>query len=159
MPLALQALRVRGMPEYGRREMGAPERLACAPASGKRRIVDREAELVELRRHPLGAQLAICARAGEAFEQQRIAVVDPVPQHVQVLVIGVDGRYLGRRQQREAASTSRRERLVDAIDGVVVAQREELDACGRGQFHDRCRLELAVGMARVGLEVGADHCS
>ena len=158
MALALQPLGVHGMSQHGRGQMRAPEGLAGGAAGGERRVVDREAELGKLGRHPLGPQLAICAGAGEAFQQQPIAVVDLVAEHVQVLVIRVHGRYLGRRQERNAPAPSCRQRLVDAIDRVVVAQREELDAGGRGQLHDRRRLELAIRMARMGLKVDAHQC-
>ena len=131
-PSLREPLGVGGMGEHRGREMRAPDRLAGGAARGERRVVERVAAARSSAGHPLGAQLAVRARAAQPLEQQPIVVVDAVAEDVQVLVAGVDRRDLGRRQQRRSRARRRpRERLVDAVDGVVVAEREQLDA-GRG---------------------------
>jgi hypothetical protein len=47
--------------------------------------------------------------------------------------------------------------FVDAVDGVVVAERQQLDA-GRGGRSDQiANGQLAIGVARVRLQVDALH--
>ncbi len=55
-------------------------------------------------------------------------MVDPVAEHVQVLVGPVDGGDLGGGHHAHAVQRAGGERLVDAVDGVVVGQRQQLDA-------------------------------
>ena len=53
----------------------------------------------------------------------------------------------------------RRQRFLDAVNGVMVAEREQLHAgCGGGrhQFRDR---QLAIGVVRVRLQLDAFHGS
>ena len=157
MALAREALGVGRMGEHGAGEVGAADRLARRAARRERRVVDRVAVAPQELRHPLGASLAVGARVEQALEQPRVVVVDPVAEHVQVLVGPVDRRDLGRRQQADAGCGRGRERLVDPVDGVVVGEREQLDAGGDRRRHDRPGLELAVGVARVRLQIERRH--
>ena len=59
-------------------------------------------------------------------------MVELVAEDVQVLVLAVDGGELGRRASADAVLARRVARLGDAVDRVVVGQREQLDA-GRGR--------------------------
>ena len=52
-----------------------------------------------------------------------------------------------------ASRPARRERLVDAVDGVVVGQREQLDVGSRGVLDHADDRKVAVGVERVRLQV------
>jgi hypothetical protein len=54
------------------------------------------------------------------------------------------------------ACRARRERLVDAVRGVVVGERQQLDAGAGRRRHDGRGRERAVRYGRVGLQVEAD---
>ena len=111
---------VRRVREHRGREMGPPDRLAGRLARLDRRRVHLEAELAKPVRHRVGTTLAVRARVEQALAQQRAAVVDPVAEHVQVLVLAVDRRDLGGRDDPDAVHGTGRERLVDTVDGVVI---------------------------------------
>ena len=77
-------------------------------------------KLVKPVRHRVGTTLAVRTRVEQAFAQQCAAVVDAVAEHVQVLVLAVDSRDLGGRDDPDAVHGTGRERLVDTVDGVVI---------------------------------------
>ena len=80
-------------------------------------------------------------------------VIDEVAEHVQVLLVAVDRGDLDGRNEADAQFRAGVQRLRDAVDGVVVAQREQLDArFRRGRDHP-VRLEGSVRVERVALEV------
>ena len=99
---------------------GPPDRLAGRLARLDRSRVHLEPELAQPVRHRVGTALAVRARVEQAFAEQRAAVVDPVAEHVQVLVLAVDRRDLGGRDHPDAVHGPGRERLVDTVDGVVI---------------------------------------
>ena len=51
-----------------------------------------------------------------------------VPEDVQVVLAGVERRDLDRAHERESGVGGCASCLIDAVDGVVVGQREQLDA-------------------------------
>ena len=93
------------------------------------------------------------------LEQRGIGRVELVAQHVEVLVLGVHGGELRGGGEADAARAGRREGLLDAPDGVVVREREELDPRGGGARDDLPGRQRAVGLQGVGLEVepGGNH--
>ena len=151
MPLFRESFRVGGVSQDGSRQVRPPDRLAGRLARLDRRRVDLEAELAKPLRHRVGTALAVRARVEQPLAQKGAAVVDPVTEHVQVLVHAVDGRDLGGRDHPNAVHGARRECLIHAVDRVVVGEREQLhpgrsgvlDHLGGGQF--------AVGVKRVRL--------
>jgi hypothetical protein len=78
-------------------------------------------------------------------------MIDSVPEDVQVLVLTVDRLDLGGRHHADAVTGARGQRLVNAVDRVVVGQREQLDARPRGVLDDLRRRQLAVRMERMRL--------
>ena len=134
-------------------EVGPADRLALGPPARELGVVELVAELAQRRTHRLGAVLAILAPGVQALAQPRIEVVDQVPEHVEVLLVQIDGRDLDRRDHANALVGPRRERFAHAVDRVVVAQREQLDArLARGRDH-RARLERPVRVERVALKI------
>ena len=119
---------------HGRREVRAPDRLARGLARLDRRRVDLEAELAQ--RSAIASARRSRSRAGveQALAQERAAVVDPVAEHVQVLVRAVDRRDLGGRHHAHPVDGAGGQRLVDAVDRVVVGQREQLDTRAAAAF-------------------------
>ena len=90
--------------------------------------------------------------------QQRAGVVDVVAEDVQFASHRralVDGGDLDGRDDAHAEALARLDRLGDAADGVVVAQREQLDAGLGGALDDLGGRQGAVGVGRVGLQVKA----
>ena len=90
-----------------------------------------------------------------------MVVVDRVAEDVEVLVIGVERRELGRRDEADAVHARRGQRLVDAVDGVVVGQREQLDPVRGRARDDVSRRERPVadrGM-RLQVELGPAHAA
>ena len=141
------------MGQHRRRQVRAADRLAGLLARLDRRLVDREAELPQPRGHLVGAALAIGARVAQALLEQGAAVVDPVPQHVQVLVVPVDRRDLGGGRDAHSVERSRGQCLVHAVHRVVVGEGEQLDARLGGVRHHVGDPEVTVGVERMGLEV------
>ena len=80
-------------------------------------------------------------------------MVDPVAEHVQVLVLAVDRGDLGGGHHPHAVERAGRQRLVHAVHGVVVGERQQPHAGLGGVLHHLGRRELAVGVQRVRLEV------
>jgi hypothetical protein len=95
---------------------GLPGSLARVDKGG----VNLESELAQLLRHRVGTALAVGARIEQALAEQGAAVVDPVAEHVQVLVVAVNGRDLGGRDDPHAVHGSGGQRLVNPVDRVVV---------------------------------------
>ena len=107
------------------------------PRSGN---VELEPGLAQRVGHAVRAPLAVGPEPGERVEERAAAVVDAVAEDVQVLPLAVDRRELRRRDQAEAASRRRLERLVDAVHRVMVGEREQLHARGvRRRDHGRRR--------------------
>jgi hypothetical protein len=101
---------------------------------GPLRQVERKPAGAKRLGHPDRARGAIGTEAFERFTQRRRTVVDPVPEDVQVVPVAIERRQLDRRDEAEAASQARLERLVDAVHRVMVGQREQLHArVGRGR--------------------------
>ncbi len=153
MPFGGEPFGVRGVRQHSGRQVRPPHRLARRLPRLDRRRVDLEAELAEPVRHRVGAPLAVGARVQQALAQQRAAVVDPVAEHVQVLVLAVDRRDLRGRHHADAVDGAGGERLVDAVDGVVVGQGEQLDTGLRGVLHDLRSRKLPVRVDGVRLQV------
>ena len=99
--------------------------------------------------------MAVGARVRECAEQDRMVVVDRVGADVQVLVDPVERADLdaGDDADRAAARGRRGERGVDAGDGVVIGQREQLDAGVGRRLDDLRGRERTVARGRVGLEI------
>ena len=78
-------------------------------------------------------------------------MVDPVAEHVQVLVVAVNRRDLGGGDHPDPVHGARGERLVDAVDGVVVGQRKQLHS-GKGRvLHHLSSRQRSIGVERVRL--------
>jgi hypothetical protein len=80
-------------------------------------------------------------------------VVDAVAEDVQVVAVPVERGDLGRGDDAHAVLAAGGERLVDAVDRVVVGQREQLHPGGRRPGHDFGRGQRAVGVKRMRLQV------
>ncbi len=158
--LVPQSRGVRGRGEHRFGQVRAPDRLAGGDALLELRAVELEAELLQRRGHPQRALLAVGEELGESRGEGRVGVVDVVAEDVQFarrLPVGVDRGDLDRGNHLHAVALARAQRLGDAGDGVVVAQRQQLDAGARGALHDLGGLERAVGVRRVRLQVEADR--
>ncbi len=156
-PLAAQARRVRRMVEHGLRDVRAPDR-----PGGRRglRELERQALVAQRIGHPQRAGVAVDAPGGERVAQRAVRVVDRVAEDVQVVVPAVERADLDGRDDRHAVDRGGRlQRLGDAVDGVVVAEREQLDT-GRVRTRDdlgrRQRSVRARGV-RLQVEGGAGH--
>ena len=135
------------------RQVRAPERVARRAASPQLAVVELEAGLAQPIGHRQHSPLAVRAQVFEGRAERGIAVVDQVAQDVQLLVGLVHRGQLRRRHHLDARLGSRRQRLLDARDRVVVGQRQQLYS-GRGRgAHDRGRRQFAVGVQRVRLQV------
>jgi hypothetical protein len=82
-------------------------------------------------------------------------VVDPVAEHVEVLVGAVHRRDLRGGHHAHAVEGAGGQRLVHAVDRVVVGQRQEAHARRGGVLDYLGGGELPVGVERMGLEVEA----
>ena len=80
-------------------------------------------------------------------------MVDPVAEHVKVLVAAVDGGDLRGGDHGHAVLDTGAQRLVDAVHGVVVREREQLDARPRGVLHDLGGGQVTVRVQGVRLQV------
>ena len=136
------------------REVGRPTGLPASRRASTRRGSISKPQLARARR-PSARRAARGRRARRAAARcrTRVAVVDAVAEDVEVLVGAVDRRDLGRGDDRTPCSRAGGERLVDAVDGVVVGQRQQLDAGGGGVGDDLGGRQLAVGVDGMGLEV------
>ncbi len=76
-------------------------------------------------------------------------VVDEVGADVEVLPGAVERGELCSRDHLDTVGLTARERLVDAVHGVMVRQRQELDPGRRRGADDAGRRQLTVGPARV----------
>ncbi len=144
-----QSLAVRG--DRRRREVRAPERAARGEARVELRPVGLEAQVAQERGHALDPVGAVGAPVRQALAERLVVVVDAVAEDVEVLPEIVDGRQLDRRHEVDLARARGRERLVDAVDRVVVRERQQLDPRGRRGGHDGGRLERSVRARRVRL--------
>ena len=151
--LLLQPLLVGGVLEHRRRQVGTAHGLAGGLARLDRLRVDLVAQLVELRAHPLRAALAVGAGVAQPLEQHGVVVVDPVAQHVKVLVVVVDRGDLGGGHDGDRLLGAGAQGLVDTIHRVVVGQRHQLDPGLRGALHHIGGLEQAIGVEGVRLEI------
>jgi hypothetical protein len=100
--------------------MRTPHRLPRGLARLDRSRVDLEAELAKPLRHRVGPPLAVGARVEQALAEEGAAVVDPVAEHVQVLVLAVNSGDLRRGNHANAVHGAGGERLVDSVHRVVV---------------------------------------
>jgi len=80
-------------------------------------------------------------------------MVDPVTEDVQIRSRGVDGGYLDRGDHVDPVLDRRLDRLVDAVDSVVIAHREQLDAGVGGPSHHLAWGQRAIRVERMALEV------
>ena len=151
--LALESVGVGRVLQDRLRQVRPADRLAGVAALREHGVVDLPAELLQLRGHALGAQLAVGARGEQTLGEDRVVVVDAVAEHVQVLVAAEHRRDLGRGDDRHAVLGAGGDRLVDAVDGVVVGQRQQLDSGGRRVRDDLRGRQRPVGVQRVGLKL------
>jgi hypothetical protein len=112
-----------------------------------------DSALVEPRDDLLGAPHALLLGAG-ARGLDRLEV-DPVAEHVQVLVQLVHARDLHRRDELDAGRVGCGLRLGEAIDRVVVAERQNCHARIARRLHHPGGGQLAVREGRVRLKL--DH--
>ena len=127
--------------------------MPASSAGLDRRGIDLPAQLLQQIGHAIGAALAVAAGVLEAGAEGLVLDVDPVAEDVQVLPALVDGGQLGGPNEPDAGGLGGLLGLDDAVDGVVVAEGQELHA-GLGRVGDhRGGVEGAVGVDRVRLEV------
>ena len=155
MALGREPLGVARVSEHGRGEVRPADRLARSLARLDRRRVDREPERAQLVRHRLGATLPVGAGVLEALAQERAAVVDPVAEHMQVLVLPVHRRDLRGGHDPHTVNGTGGERLIDAVDGVVIGERKQLDPGRRGVLDDLGSRKRPIRMERMGLKIEA----
>ncbi len=148
-----ESVRVGRMLQDRLREVRAADRLAGVAALREHRVVHLPAELLQLRAHSLRAQLAVRARVAQPLCEHRVVMVDPVAEDVQVLVAAEHRGDLGGGDDRHAVLGAGRDRLVDAVDGVVVREGEQLDAGSRCVRDDLRGRQGPVGVQRMGLKL------
>jgi hypothetical protein len=153
VPLGREPLGVVGMGEHGRGEVRPAHGLAGLLARIDGGVVHREAELAQTGGHVVRAALAIGPGVRQALLEQGAAMVDPVAQHVQVLVRAVDRGDLGGGGDAHTVQGAGGKRLVHPVHRVVIRERQQLDARLGGVRHDVGDPQLAVGVKRMGLEV------
>ena len=153
MALGREPLRVARVGEHGGGEMRPADRLAGGLARLDRSRVDREPERAQLVRHRIGTTLTVGASVLEAVAQKRAAVVDPVAEHMQVLVLPVHGRDLRGGHDPHTVNGAGSERLIDPVDRVVIGEREQLNPRRRGVLDDLGSRKRPVRMERVGLKI------
>jgi hypothetical protein len=125
--LRLEAHPVGWMVEGGLSEMRTADR-------GALRQVERKPAGAKRLGHADRARGPVGAETFERFAKRRRPVIDPVAEDVQVVPVPIEGRQLDRRDEAEAASQARLQRLVDAVHRVMVGQREQLHTrVGRGR--------------------------
>jgi hypothetical protein len=149
----VQPGRVVGMREDGGGEVRAPDATTACAVLVKCLPVDRPATFSQRVGHPRDACVAVFAELGERGQERAMLVVDPVAEQVEVLLRTVQGRDLDRRDDPHAVSAPGGQRLFDAVDGVVIGQREQLDARRRGARDDLRGRQLSVGVTGVRLQV------
>ncbi len=123
----------RGQDGFG--QVGAPDRLAGVDALGDRGVVELQALLAQSVGHAQGAALAVGEEVGEGRGESGVGVVDQVAEDVQfarqcrrVLRRVVDRGDLHGGHDAHPKPRARVEGLGDAGDGVVVGERQQLDA-------------------------------
>ena len=134
--------------------------MPCGDALLDLRFVELEAGLAQAVAHAQRAFLAVGQKADQAVGHRRAGVVDVVAEDVQFATdrrAVVDRRDLHRGHDAHAHALARLDRLGDAGDRVVVAQRQQLDARLGGALHDLRRRQRAVGVRRVRLQVKAQR--
>jgi hypothetical protein len=141
------------MGQHRRCQVRPAHRLAGLLARVDGGLVHREAELPEPRGHLVRAALAIRPGVGQALLEQGAAMVDPVAQDVQVLVLAVDRGDLSGGRDAHAVQGARGERLVHPVHGVVIRQGQQLDPGLGGVRHHVGHLQLAVGVQRMRLQI------
>ena len=134
-------------------EVGAADRLALGLAPLELGLVELVAELAQGGGHRVGALLPIPAPGPQPLAQHLVVVVDDVAEHVQILLVAVDRRDLDSGDDTNSCVGRRVERLLDAVDRVVVAQREQFDAGLGGGRDDVAGRQCPVRVERVALEV------
>jgi len=133
--------------------VGAADRLALRPPALEVGLVEDVAEAAQGVGHGLGPVLAVLTPRVQPAAQCRVLVIDQVPEHVQVLLVAVHGGDLDRRHQAKPEPGRGLGGGRDAVDRVVVAQREQLHAGLRRRGHHIRRLKRAVGVQRMALQI------
>jgi hypothetical protein len=123
-------------------------RAADGPPGGgaalERRPVERQAGLLERVGHPQPARQPVGPERAERRHPRGAVVVDEVGADVEVLVRVVQGRQLRGGDDPDALPGSGGQRLVHALRGVVVGEREELDAGPGGRADDSRGRQRAI---------------
>ena len=149
------------MLEDGGGQVGAPHGLAAGSSTLDLGVIERQPELLQPLGHALDPQLAIGPKGFEPRAKPGVAMVDAVPEHMDVGALDArNRRELDGGHDVDAALRSRRQRRVDAVHRVVVGQGEQAHARGRGSGHHVGWRPLAVRAGGMGLqvEVRRRHC-
>ena len=137
------------MGEHGVGEVRPPDALAVHELV----VVEREAELAQAVGHRQDAAAAVGAEVLQRGQQRGVGGIDLVAEDVQVLVLAVHARELRGGREPDPVLARGGRRLGDPGDGVVVGEREQLDARGgRARDHLGGR-QRPVGVRRVRLQV------
>ena len=137
------------MAERRGREVRAAGRLEV----GEVGAVERPAQLLHRVGHATDARATVGAVGLQPLGQPGVAGIDPVPEDVKVLAERVDRRELDRWDEPDPVLARGGLRLGDAVDGVVVAQREQLDPRAGRRGDDPGGHQRAVGVHGVRLQV------
>jgi hypothetical protein len=143
-------VRVGRVVERGFGEMRAADRQARMAACVEGGAVEDEALLLEGGGHAIGAARPILTEPLEPVEEPGVGVVEAVAKDVKVLALAVQRGQLDRGDDAEVRRVRGRvERLLDAVDGVVVGEREQRDTGSRRARDDLRGWERPVRVRRM----------
>ena len=130
-----------------RDQLGVADVLECALEG------TADAHLRQARGHVVRALLTAASRARQSLAQRGVVGIEAQAEDVHGLA-GKGDRNLGAGQVGHAQRVGGDACAVLAPDFVVVGQRPQLHAVGRGARGDRLGLQRAVGDGRVAVQVG-----
>jgi hypothetical protein len=116
------------MGDDGFGEVGAPDRLARLCAGRQHGLVELELELTQGVGHCPGSPQALRPIAVEPGPEVRVLRVEPVAEDVEILGAPVERRDLDPGDEPDAPTLGFGCGLGDAVDRVMVGEREQLDA-------------------------------
>ena len=125
-----QALLVVGIAENRFREMWTAKRPASPSACLELAVVEDKPGAAEPLGHREHAVLPIQPELDKCVGKCVSMVIDAVTEHVELLTGAIDRRKLYRGHDCHAVLGAGSERVIDPVNGVVISQSQQLDACG-----------------------------
>ena len=153
--LSCQPLGIRGVLEHRPGKMRPPDRGAGGDLPVEHLLVDREAEFLQRVAHPVGARGAIGPVRGQRVQQLRRAMLNPVAEDVQILVVSVDGGDLDGRNHADPVARPGAQRFGHAGHRVVVGEGEQLNPILTRPSNDLLRSQRAVRVGGMRLQIEA----